>query len=186
MSDAATIPRLALGTLASVPRGVVRPGYDPQALDVGIVHLGIGAFHRAHQAIYTDDAIAKAGGAWGICGVSLRSPDVRERMRPQDGLYTAVQKSRNGVARRVVGSVREVLFLADERARVDARLAAPATRIVTLTVTEKGYCHDPATGRLNLGHPDIVHDLAHPRRRRASPGCSCARSRRAARAGRGH
>jgi len=162
MTDAATIPRLALGTLASVPRGIVRPGYDPQALDVGIVHLGIGAFHRAHQAIYTDDAIANAGGAWGICGVSLRSPDVRERMRPQDGLYTAVQKSRSGVARRVVGSVREVLFLGDERARVDARLAAPATRIVTLTVTEKGYCHDPATGRLNLGHPDIVHDLAHP------------------------
>ena len=162
MTDSSTPPRLAPGTLGALPAAIARPAYDPRALDVGIVHLGIGAFHRAHQAIYTDDAIAKAGGAWGICGVSLRSPDVRDRMRPQDGLYTAVEKSRGGVARRVIGSVREVLFLRDERARVDARLAAPATRIVTLTVTEKGYCHDPATGRLNLGHPDIVHDIATP------------------------
>jgi len=154
--------RLALAELGAVPPAVVRPAYDPAQLAVGIVHLGIGAFHRAHQAIYTEDALAAERGDWGLCGVSLRSPDVRERLRPQDGLYTAVEKSREGVRRRVVGSVREVLFLGDERARVDARLAAPATRIVSLTVTEKGYCHDPATGRLNFEHADIVHDLATP------------------------
>jgi len=154
--------RLALAYLGAVPPAVARPAYDAAHLAVGIVHLGIGAFHRAHQAIYTEDALAAERGEWGICGVSLRSPDVRERLRPQDGLYTAVEKSREGIRRRVVGSVREVLFLGDERARVDARLAAPATRIVSLTVTEKGYCHDPATGRLNFEHADIVHDLATP------------------------
>ena len=150
---------LSLATLDRVPPAVARPAYDPRSVGTGIVHLGIGAFHRAHQAIYTDDALAQKGGAWGICGVSLRSPDVRDRMTPQDGLYTAVEKSPAGMQRRIIGSVREVLFLSAERKKVDARLADRATKIVTLTVTEKGYCHDPATGRLNIDHPDIVHDL---------------------------
>ncbi|MEP7276654.1 MAG: mannitol dehydrogenase family protein [Betaproteobacteria bacterium] len=151
--------RLSLDTLADVPTAVAPPPFEPGRLGVGIVHLGIGAFHRAHQATCTDDAIAAAGGEWGICGVSLRSADVRDRLAPQDGLYTAVEKGREGVRRRVVGSVREVRYLGDEREHVDARLAAPATRIVSLTVTEKGYCHDPATGSLNFEHPDIVRDL---------------------------
>ena len=154
---------LSLATLERVARPVVRPAYDPRGLAIGIVHLGIGAFHRAHQAIYTDDALGQEGGPWAICGVSLRNPDVRDRMVPQDGLYTAVEKSRQGVRRRVIGSVREVLFLGAQRNEIDTRLADPATRVVTLTVTEKGYCHDPATGRLNFDHPDIAHDLAHPR-----------------------
>src|SRR5206468_3507926 len=81
---------------------------------------------------------------------------------PQDGLYSAVEKSPEGIQRRVIGSVREVLFLGAERHVIDARLVNPATRIVSLTVTEKGYCHDPATGRLNFEHPEIVHDLANP------------------------
>ena len=154
-------PRLTPAALGALPPAVARPAFEPRA-GVGIVHLGIGAFHRAHQAIYTDDAIAASGGAWGISGVSLRSPDVRDRMTPQDGLYTAVEKSRAGVRRRIVGSVREVLFLGAERASVDARLADPATKIVSLTVTEKGYCHDPASGTLNFEHPDVVRDLATP------------------------
>ncbi|MEP6701537.1 MAG: mannitol dehydrogenase family protein [Betaproteobacteria bacterium] len=148
----------------ALPAGIARPGYDPSQTRIGIVHLGIGAFHRAHQAIYTDDALASAGPDrdWGICGVSLRSADVRNRLTPQAALYTAVEKSSAGIQRRIIGSVREVLFLGDERDTVDARLASPSTRIVSLTVTEKGYCHDPATGRLNFSHPDIVHDLADP------------------------
>jgi fructuronate reductase len=154
---------LSFATLDRIPQEIARPSYDPRDIGIGIVHLGIGAFHRAHQAIYTDDAIARNGGAWGICGVSLRSPDVRDRMRPQGGLYTAVEKSPAGVNRRVIGSVREVLFLGAERDLIDARLADGATRIVTLTVTEKGYCHDPATGRLNFAHRDIAHDVANPR-----------------------
>ena len=154
--------RLAPSALGGLPEAVTRPAFDPGALSIGIVHLGLGAFHRAHQAIYTDEALAHARGPWGICGVSLRSPDARDRLAPQGGLYTAVERGARGVARRIVGSVREALFLGDDRGLIDARLASAATRVVTLTVTEKGYCHDPATGRLDLAHPDIAHDLAHP------------------------
>src|SRR5215470_2615912 len=152
--------RLAHSTLAQVPAGIARPAYDPRAVGIGVVHLGIGAFHRAQTAVYADDALALERGDWGICGVSLRSPDVRDRLAPQDGLYTAVEKSPAGTRRRIIGSVREVRFLGDERAETHARLAAASTRIISLTITEKGYCHDPATGRLNLAHPDVVHDLA--------------------------
>ena len=163
------MPRLDLATLDRLPVGVARPGYAPGDVGIGIVHLGIGAFHRAHQAIYTDDALAHAGGAWGICGVSLRSPDVRDRLAPQQGLYTSIEKSPSGIRRRVIGSVREVLFHGDESAAIGQRLAARDMHVITLTVTEKGYCHQPATGRLDVDHPDIVHDLAHPKDPRSVP-----------------
>jgi len=153
---------LSRTALTSLPASVAVPRYDVESVPVGIVHLGIGAFNRAHQAVYTDDALADAGGAWGICGVSLRSADVRDRMVPQDCLYTVVEKGRAGTSHRVIGSVREVLFRGDELDTILARLAAPATRIVSLTITEKGYCHDPASGALNFAHPDVVHDLAEP------------------------
>src|SRR6478752_7319772 len=117
--------KLSAATLDRVPRSVARPAYAVDTLGIGIVHLGIGAFHRAHQAMYTDDALARAAGRWGICGVSLRSPDVRDRMALQDGLYTSIEKSREGVRRRVVGSVREVLFLGDQRAQIWRRLTSP-------------------------------------------------------------
>jgi fructuronate reductase len=162
--------RLDTTSLDRLPAQVARPAYATGRVGIGIVHLGIGAFHRAHQAIYTDDALAMAGGAWGICGVSLRSSDVRDRLAPQQGLYTSIEKSPDGVRRRVVGSVREVLFQGDQYERIAERLAASATRIVSLTVTEKGYCHEPATGRLDPGHPDIVHDLQHPTAPRSVPG----------------
>ena len=162
--------RLDGSTLKSLPPGIARPGYAIEQVGIGIVHLGIGAFHRAHQAIYTDDALAQRGGAWGICGVSLRSPGVRDRMTPQDGLYTSIEKSPQGTRRRIVGSVREVLFQEEQRDDVWRRLTARETQIVTLTVTEKGYCHEPATGRLNAEHPDIVHDLQSLATPRSVPG----------------
>ena len=153
--------RLSLATLAELPTAVARPAYDARGIGIGIVHLGIGAFHRAQTAVFSDDALALDQGNWGICGVSLRSADVRDRLAPQDGIYTAVEKSPAGVRRRIIGSVREVLFLGDQREQVQTRLAAAETRIVSLTITEKGYCHDPATGKLNMRNPDVVHDLAH-------------------------
>jgi fructuronate reductase len=156
------MPRLDATTLGRVPPGIARPAYDRSTAGIGIVHLGLGAFNRAHQALYTDDALAAQPGDWAIAGVSLRSADVRDRLAPQHGLYTAIERSPAGTRRRVVGSVREALFLGDARPRIHGLLAAPQTRIVTLTVTEKGYCHDPATGRLNLRHPEIAHDLMHP------------------------
>lgn len=154
--------RLTLATLERLPAAIVRPRYRPQAVSIGIVHLGIGAFHRAHQAMVTDDVLTSDKGGWGICGVSLRSPAVRDRLAPQDGLYTAIERSAAAVRRRVVGSVREVLCLADQRDAVLERLASRAIAVATLTVTEKGYCHRPATGTLDFEHPAIVYDLAHP------------------------
>jgi fructuronate reductase len=156
------VSRLSFATLGALPCDVARPPFDPRRLGIGIVHLGIGAFHRAHMAAYTQDALAKEPARWGICGVSLRAPDIRDRLVPQDTLYTLVVRGREAETLGVIGSVREVLFAPESPARVIARIAEPETRIVSLTVTEKGYCHDPATGALRENDPGIAHDLAHP------------------------
>jgi len=154
-------PRLSLAALARLPEEVARPRYDPTRLRVGIVHLGLGAFTRAHEAVYADDLAARDA-HWGICGVSMKTPRAIQPLAAQDGLYTLLLKDRGGSAARVIGSVRETMFApADPRALV-RRMADPEVRVVTLTVTEKGYCHDPATGRLDLAHPDIRHDLERP------------------------
>jgi fructuronate reductase len=148
--------------LAALPRidPAYRPRVDPTALRPGILHLGIGAFHRAHQAAYTEDALAAAGDTdWAICGVTQRSRAVLDQLRPQDGLYGVLERDPGGNALRVVGTVREVLPATDWQ-RLAARFADPATRIVSLTVTEKGYRYDPATGRLRGEDPETVADLA--------------------------
>lgn len=129
---------------------------------VGIVHLGLGAFFRAHGALYVAEATAASGGDWGIVGVSLRSPAIRDALAPQDGAYTLLELGPGGETARVIEAVAEVLVAPESPEAVLARLADPAVRVVTLTVTEKGYCHSPATGRLDLTHPDILHDLANP------------------------
>lgn len=128
---------------------------------VGIVHLGLGAFFRAHGAIYVEEAMAASGGDWGILGVSLRNPDVRDALAPQGGAYTALELAPDGPRTRVVGSVQAVLVAPENPQAVLSAMAAPGVRIVSLTVTEKGYCHEPATGRLNPSHPDILHDLSN-------------------------
>ncbi len=134
---------------------------DPP-VPAGIVHLGLGAFFRAHGAIYTAEAMAAAGGDWGILGVSLQSPAMRDRLEPQGGAYTAVELGPQGERARVIQSVQGVLVAPENPRAVLEAMAAPGVRIVTLTVTEKGYCHEPATGRLNPAHPDIAHDLTTP------------------------
>lgn len=150
------IQRLSEATLARVPATVARPPYDRSQLANGIVHLGLGAFHRAHQAVFTEDAVIAAGGDWGITGVSLRHGAARDALAPQDGLY-AVEFLGERV--RVVGILRQVLVAPEAPADVLSAIAAPTTHIVTLTVTEPGYCLD-AAGTLDLTHPDIAHDLA--------------------------
>ena len=161
--------RLSRQTLAHLPETVARPDYDPAAVTVGIVHLGIGAFHRAHQAVFTDAVLGKDPG-WGICGVSLRSPDTRDALAPQDGLYALKVQDGAGETLRVIGSVVELLCAPEDPEAVLARMSAPGTRIVSLTVTEKGYCHNPADGSLDEDHPDIRHDLANPSRPRTAVG----------------
>ncbi|SFG08181.1 fructuronate reductase [Novosphingobium sp. CF614] len=141
--------RLSFASLAQAGAGVQRCGYDRHGQRVGIVHFGIGAFHRAHQAWYTDLAMAAGERDWMISGVSLRSPDVAEQMNPQDGLYTVMERSAAGVTLRIVGSVREVLVARREPDAVVERMASADTRIVSFTVTEKGYCRAP-DGSLDL------------------------------------
>lgn len=140
------------------------------AAPIGIVHLGPGAFFRAFNAVYTADAMARDGGSWGICAVSLCSPDARDHMMPQGGAYTAVSLGPDGPQPRVIPVVSEVLVAPENPAAVLDRMTAPATKIVSLTITEKGYCHNPATGRLRLDDPDIAHDLASPALPRSAPG----------------
>ena len=134
---------------AHLPEGVALPGYHRDGKQVGIVHFGLGAFTRAHQAWYTDRAMAVAGGDWLIAGVSLRSPEVGQQLNPQDGLYTLAERSGAGTALQVIGSVREVLLATSQRAGIAIHLVAPTTHVVTFTVTEKGYCRT-ASGKLDL------------------------------------
>ena len=162
--------RLSPTTLAGLPASVRRPAYDRAALKPGIVHLGLGAFARGHLAEYTEDALEKRFGAWGIVGASLQRPDQRDRLQPQGGLYTLLKLAPTGPELRIIGSVLDVAVAPEGPAALVARMAAPETRIVSLTVTEKGYCHDPATGRLKADHPDIVHDLANPAAPRSAVG----------------
>lgn len=173
--------RLSRATLDRLPKTVERPAYDPARLSTGIVHLGIGAFHRAHQAVYTDAVLAEDP-SWGILGVSLRSPDTRDALAPQDWLYSVSAVDGSGARRRVIGASTGVVVAPETPALVRRRLADETVRIVSTTVTEKGYSHDPATGRLREDDPDIRRDLAHLDRPRTTLGTLVAglRARRAA------
>ena len=154
--------------LSDLPADVARPAYDRSRLRTGIVHHGAGAFARAHLALATEIAI-EAGGAealaWGIAGVSLRDPATRDALAPQDGLYALAERDADasGAPRstlRVIGVWREFLVAPEDPAAVLARIAHADTRIVSLTVTEKGYLADPQR-RLRFEHADIAHDLAN-------------------------
>ncbi|WP_372382539.1 mannitol dehydrogenase family protein [Xanthomonas sp. NCPPB 1068] len=160
------IPTLSIAALAHLPTTVLTPSYTPKHTTIGIVHLGAGAFHRAHQTVYIDDLLAEDP-TWAICAVSLHSPHVRDALRPQDGLYTLALLDEHPQLR-IIGAIREVLCAADEQATVLVRLSDPAVRLVTLTVTEKGYCL--AGDTLDLAHPDIAHDIAHPAAPRSAVG----------------
>ena len=136
--------------------------HTPSDAPAGIVHLGLGAFFRAHGAIYVDQVMQAGGGDWGIIGVSLKSPGTRDRLRPQGWAYTAVELAPDGERPQVVTILRDVLVAPEDPQAVLDAMADPAIRIVSLTVTEKGYCHEPSSGRLNRDHPDIRHDLDDP------------------------
>ncbi|MCE4373398.1 mannitol dehydrogenase family protein [Xanthomonas hortorum] len=159
-------PQLSLATLPHLAKTILRPKYHPATTTIGIVHLGAGAFHRAHQAVYIDDLLADDP-TWAICAVSLHSPTVRDALRPQDGLYTLALLDEHPQPR-IIAAIREVLCAADEQVAVLARIADPAVRLITLTITEKGYCL--AGDTLDLTHPDIAHDIAHPSTPRSAIG----------------
>jgi fructuronate reductase len=148
------LPRLSAATAPPSPTGRVGPPAP------GIVHLGLGNFHRAHQAVYTDAALAHAGGDWGIIGVASRSTAVADALRAQDMRYTVAEISPEGTRYSVPTVHTDAIVGARDPDRVVAAIADPATRIVSLTVTENGYTFSPATKGLNLDHPDVRHDLA--------------------------
>lgn len=162
--------RLSSATVQHLPASVERPGYCAEAHGVGIVHLGVGAFHRAHQADYVDEVLALGGGDWRICGVSLRSPAVRNQMVAQDGLFTRTQRSNAGERVRLSAAIADVLVAPEDPQAVIRAIADPNVHIISLTITEKGYSHDPATGELDEHNPDVVHDLANPGRPRGALG----------------
>ena len=139
---------------------IATPQYDRNNTEIGIVHLGPGAFHRAHQAVYTENAMNLSGGNWGICGVSLRSATAQEILQQQDYLYTLAVLDQN-ISYQVIGAVKEILVANKQSDQVIARMSAESTKLITLTITEKGYCLG-ANGSLDLTHPDIKHDLATP------------------------
>ncbi|MDB5297768.1 MAG: Mannitol dehydrogenase domain protein [Phycisphaerales bacterium] len=166
---ASSIPPITLSaaTVDRLPPNVRVPAYDRRALKQGIVHVGVGGFHRAHQAVYLDDLLHRPGSeAYGICGVGLLPQDVRIRdaLRAQDYLYTVVTRAAAGDSARVVGSIVDFLYAPDDPEAVVERMASPETRIVSLTVTESGYCEKRATGELDFEHPVVAHDLRSPGR----------------------
>jgi len=142
------------------------PTYDRSALSRGVVHIGAGNFHRAHQAVYFDD-LARSGISkrWGVTGVSLHSPDTKDLLSPQDGLYTVVQRGHDRHTARVVGSIGSIHYAPTDGAAVRAALADPQTRIVSLTLTGNGYFLNPATDEFDADNPDVRADLV------ASDGC---------------
>ncbi|CAL1691488.1 Mannitol 2-dehydrogenase [Brevundimonas subvibrioides] len=162
--------RLSNATLAGLPAQVERPGYDRSSVRIGVVHLGIGAFHRAHQAVVFDDALRSGDMRWGILGVSLRSPGVRDQLQPQDGLFSVLVRDGDVERIRIIGAVQGVLVAPEDPGAVVEAMASPQVHIVTLTVTEKGYRLDPASGSLIETDPDVVADIANPGAPRTGPG----------------
>lgn len=163
-----------MNTIASValPASVQLPQYDRQQLRSRIVHFGFGAFHRAHQALLTNRVLNQHGGDWGICEISLFSGDVlMSQLRQQDHLFTVMEKSAAGNQPIIIGAVNECLNAKlDSLAAIIEKFCEPQVAIVSLTITEKGYCIDPATGHLDITQPRIVHDLASPGEPHSAPG----------------
>ena len=155
-----TIDRLSLETIRGAhPGRATGPLVDPGALTIGIVHFGIGAFHRAHQAVFTEDAAAATGDTcWGILGVTGRTDSVVQQLKPQDCLYGVLQKGASETSLRIVGSVRDVAWPARDSEKVAASLASASTHIATLTITEKGYLS--AGDGIDLNLPIVQQDLA--------------------------
>lgn len=157
---------------ATLPAHVLQPQYDRQKLRSRIVHFGFGAFHRAHQALLTDRVLNAKGGDWGICEISLFSGDtLMSQLRAQDHLFTVLEKGADGNQPIIVGAVHECLNAKlDSLAAIIEKFCEPQVAIVSLTITEKGYCIDPATGALDTTNERIIHDLENPDQPHSAPG----------------
>ncbi len=159
--------KLSTAALSALPAGIARPAYDRSALTPGIVHIGLGNFHRAHQAVYLDDLFNLGEGHdWALIGAGVRPTDARMRdlLAAQDNLTTVIELDPAGNRARVTGAMIGFVPVEPDNAALIARMSDPAIRIVSLTVTEGGYYVDPATGVFDPAHPDIVADGKTPAR----------------------
>ncbi|MFP3479627.1 mannitol dehydrogenase family protein [Burkholderia sp. SIMBA_024] len=163
--------------LRTAPPGTRRPCYDRRALRTGIVHLGLGAFHRAHQALHTETVLEQGDLRWGIVGVELRRRHTVDLLAAQDHLYSVTERDGHGARTRIVGAVHGALFAPESLPALLALIADPAVSIVSLTVTEKGYCRRPGGG-LDTDDPAIRQDLATPDAPRTALGVIAAGLRR--------
>ena len=154
--------RLCQKNLSSLPPQVARPAYDRSQVVPAIVHLGVGAFHRAHQAMFTDAVLASGDLQWGIVGAGVISSEMKDALLPQDCLYALAEMGAEGEKVKVIGSIVDVLGGAEDAEQLLARMSDVGTRIVSITVTEKGYYLDLATGKLQLQAPAIAADLRAP------------------------
>jgi mannitol 2-dehydrogenase len=157
--------RLSNATLSSLPPAVARPGYDRAGISHGIVHVGLGNFHRAHQACYLDDLFAKGlDHDWALTGAGVRPADaqMREALLAQDCLSTVIELDPSGPKARVTGGMIDFVEVSPDNGPLIRKMVDPATRIVSLTVTEGGYYVDATTGTFDPDHPDILADIRRP------------------------
>jgi fructuronate reductase len=142
---------------------VIRPSFDRSTLKTRIVHIGFGAFHRAHQGLYTSEMIDKTGSDWGICEINLFGGELISKLRKQDHLYSVLEKSNDSVTAKISASVIESKHsVLDGKQAVLDKMSEPQVAIVSMTITEKGYCADLSTGRLDCSNALIMADLENP------------------------
>lgn len=151
--------RLSMQTLDDLHPEVVRPAYSFSSTGIGHVHFGVGAFMRAFVASYNDAALAAKGGDWGIAGVSLRQKNVWQQLHPQDCLYTLAIRDNESTLRQLITSIRSIDVAPENPQHIIDRLTDPAVRVVTMTITEKGYCLAPDSGDLDRMNSALEHDL---------------------------
>ena len=157
--------RLSSATLSQLDSRVSRPSYDRKKLSAQTVHIGVGGFHRAHQAVYLDDLLERGIlSDWGECGMGVLSQDaaMRDALRSQDYLYTVVERSADAQTARIIGSMMDFSLAPEDPLAAIERLAHEDTRLVSLTITEGGYFLHEGTGEFAHDHPDILHDVQHP------------------------
>jgi len=159
--------------LASLPRRIGTPQYDRRAVRPAIVHFGVGGFHRAHQAVYTDDVLAAGDLSWGIRGAGITEADVamKAALSQQDFLYTVVARDPEAEDLRVVGSIGDLILGAREPKALVAAMADVATRIISMTITENGYCYRADTGDLDIDNPAVRSDISGANGFRTIYGC---------------
>ena len=164
--------------VSCLPENFQIPKYNRNTLSPGLVHLGCGAFHRAHLMDFHEDTLEHQRGEWGVIGINLRSPDIDSILNSQGGLYCRQLRHGNECQTRLIGGLLKAISVLNSNEKIRRQTIQKALevatskniKVITMTVTEKGYCHAPSTGMLQENHPDVVHDIIHSNFPRSVPG----------------